>query len=374
MAQGFRGKTLLLQKEDCWCRGDQAGQSSQAWNVKNSQLLEAAFNGTLSLPVRRRKEELFQTSDEDPESDGLEAWLKKEFKSKSGEEIRDLLSFLHAMNITFLHELETLNVDQITHYTLKEALSAQKQRAANVENKDIPDKAVKKKMQKYEDGHCKWLTDLAEDQERKQSLQEFRYELKKKLDLEQVLDLLMDQNADPNVFDRTGISPLHYAAKEGRTDDIKLLIHYKADIKIADINGNTPLHYAAMYAASWTSMEDTHDGKQGAKCDLCGRKKHVASTGEGEEADECKLGQAIKLLKGKHVCQNSMGKTPAEKLTASAEEFLQKAKQQEKDNKDGAGWLFGGISAAEEAALQAGKAHSDRMLRIAKDYFSKGKH
>jgi ankyrin repeat protein len=45
--------------------------------------------------------------------------------------------------------------------------------------------------------------------------------------------------------DRLGRSQLHYAALEGRTDDIQALIDSGADINLPDKDGRTPLHFAA---------------------------------------------------------------------------------------------------------------------------------
>jgi hypothetical protein len=39
------------------------------------------------------------------------------------------------------------------------------------------------------------------------------------------------------VFDRSGITPLHYAARAGRKLDVKALLKHGADPMIADLNG-----------------------------------------------------------------------------------------------------------------------------------------
>ena len=45
--------------------------------------------------------------------------------------------------------------------------------------------------------------------------------------------------------DRVGRSALHYAAVQGRADDIQALIDSGADIDLPDEDGRTPLHFAA---------------------------------------------------------------------------------------------------------------------------------
>ena len=44
------------------------------------------------------------------------------------------------------------------------------------------------------------------------------------------------------VFDRSGITALHYAARAGRKADVKALLKQKADPMIADLSGQNTLH------------------------------------------------------------------------------------------------------------------------------------
>ncbi len=66
-----------------------------------------------------------------------------------------------------------------------------------------------------------------------------------------VITQLLEKGADINVFDRSGITPLHYAARQLNVEHVKLLLANKADPCIVDCHGNSPLHYAAMTATSW---------------------------------------------------------------------------------------------------------------------------
>ena len=52
-------------------------------------------------------------------------------------------------------------------------------------------------------------------------------------------------NADLNVQDDVGKTPLHYAISNNPDARLKALLERGADVHVADINGNTPLHEAA---------------------------------------------------------------------------------------------------------------------------------
>ncbi|REC43405.1 ankyrin repeat domain-containing protein [Chryseobacterium pennipullorum] len=55
---------------------------------------------------------------------------------------------------------------------------------------------------------------------------------------------LLKKNADPNIADGTGSTPLFWAVKLGNKELIELLLHYKADKSIKDQMGMTPFEYA----------------------------------------------------------------------------------------------------------------------------------
>jgi len=64
-------------------------------------------------------------------------------------------------------------------------------------------------------------------------------------DLDEVKRLVLDCGVDPNVKDKVGETPLHYAAERGHLDVVKLLLEHGADPNVQDNDGWTPLHYAA---------------------------------------------------------------------------------------------------------------------------------
>jgi len=61
----------------------------------------------------------------------------------------------------------------------------------------------------------------------------------------EVVKLLLEHGADPNVKNRDGKTPLHNAASEGHLEVVKLLLERGADPNVKDDDGNTPLHNAA---------------------------------------------------------------------------------------------------------------------------------
>ncbi|KAK7094354.1 hypothetical protein V1264_005929 [Littorina saxatilis] len=60
--------------------------------------------------------------------------------------------------------------------------------------------------------------------------------------------LLLDAGADVNAHDRWGGTPLHLAARNGKTETLRRLIHHEADLNATDNEGRTPLRHA--YTAS----------------------------------------------------------------------------------------------------------------------------
>ncbi|SHK58552.1 ankyrin repeat domain-containing protein [Chryseobacterium polytrichastri] len=55
---------------------------------------------------------------------------------------------------------------------------------------------------------------------------------------------LLSKNADPNIADATGSTPLFWAVKFGNKELIELLVKYKADKLKKDSMGMTPFEYA----------------------------------------------------------------------------------------------------------------------------------
>ena len=56
---------------------------------------------------------------------------------------------------------------------------------------------------------------------------------------------LLAAGAAPNAIDKNGLTPLYWAAKDGYTEIVTLLLAAKADADALDSNGHPPLHWAA---------------------------------------------------------------------------------------------------------------------------------
>jgi len=59
-----------------------------------------------------------------------------------------------------------------------------------------------------------------------------------------LVERLLNKNADPNIADQTGSTPLFWAVKFGNKELIELLIKHKADKSKKDSMGMTPFEYA----------------------------------------------------------------------------------------------------------------------------------
>lgn len=55
---------------------------------------------------------------------------------------------------------------------------------------------------------------------------------------------LLNKNADPNIADATGATPLFWAVKFGNKELTELLLKHKADTSAKDSQGMTPFEYA----------------------------------------------------------------------------------------------------------------------------------
>lgn len=58
--------------------------------------------------------------------------------------------------------------------------------------------------------------------------------------------MLLDNGANPTLGDKRGLTVLHYAARFGFIDIVKLLIKYGADINLRDNNGFNAAYWAKM--------------------------------------------------------------------------------------------------------------------------------
>lgn len=59
-----------------------------------------------------------------------------------------------------------------------------------------------------------------------------------------LVEHLLKKNADPNIADGTGTTPLFWAVKAGNKELVELLLQYKADKTMKDSAGMTPFEYA----------------------------------------------------------------------------------------------------------------------------------
>lgn len=59
-----------------------------------------------------------------------------------------------------------------------------------------------------------------------------------------LVEYILKKNANPNLVDTTGSTPLFWAVKFGNKELIELLLKYKADKTIKDSQGMTPFEYA----------------------------------------------------------------------------------------------------------------------------------
>lgn len=59
-----------------------------------------------------------------------------------------------------------------------------------------------------------------------------------------LVEHLLKKNADPNIGDETGYTPLFWAVKSGNKDLVEQLLKYKADKTKKDSMGMTPFEYA----------------------------------------------------------------------------------------------------------------------------------
>lgn len=59
-----------------------------------------------------------------------------------------------------------------------------------------------------------------------------------------LVEHLLKKNADPNIADATGTTPLFWAVKSGNKELVEILLKYKADKTMKDSVGITPFEYA----------------------------------------------------------------------------------------------------------------------------------
>ncbi|MCA9424298.1 MAG: ankyrin repeat domain-containing protein, partial [Candidatus Omnitrophica bacterium] len=63
---------------------------------------------------------------------------------------------------------------------------------------------------------------------------------------EEILGIVLDHGADPDVQDSFGLTPLHLAVTEGHEGVCRALLERGADTNTKDLNGRTPLGVALL--------------------------------------------------------------------------------------------------------------------------------
>ena len=61
----------------------------------------------------------------------------------------------------------------------------------------------------------------------------------------EIVELLLEHGANPNVQDNDGRTPLHYAVENCHVDVARVLLDHGADPTIRDNEGMTPLDYSS---------------------------------------------------------------------------------------------------------------------------------
>lgn len=62
----------------------------------------------------------------------------------------------------------------------------------------------------------------------------------------EIVNLLLDYGADPQIVDKRGMSCLHYAARHGLKDMVVLLLNHGVDINLRDCNGFNASYWAEL--------------------------------------------------------------------------------------------------------------------------------
>mmetsp|Transcript_15409 Transcript_15409/g.11217 ORF Transcript_15409/g.11217 Transcript_15409/m.11217 type:complete len:126 (-) Transcript_15409:178-555(-) len=64
----------------------------------------------------------------------------------------------------------------------------------------------------------------------------------------EIVKVLLENGADPNVINEAGNTALHWAALNGKEDVVKLLLQYKADPNLKNTYGRLPIEEALQHS------------------------------------------------------------------------------------------------------------------------------
>lgn len=78
-----------------------------------------------------------------------------------------------------------------------------------------------------------------------------------------IVQMVLENNADVNALTAAKRTPLHIACIRGRPDYAKLLLMKGASVNLQDIDGNTPAHYASEYGHKDIVVQLLAGGKGG---------------------------------------------------------------------------------------------------------------
>lgn len=67
------------------------------------------------------------------------------------------------------------------------------------------------------------------------------------MDNYEIVKLLLENGADPNIIDDRKVSPLEIASQKNHIEIVKILLQYKANVNNKNIHGQNGLHYAAFF-------------------------------------------------------------------------------------------------------------------------------
>ena len=291
-----RGSTkgpFMCTREDCWCLDGQLPNHRPGIDLAgaSARLLEASFRQTLSKCIKT-----------DGQTVGVTLFLGVDWKERGGSDV-------------FPHEVagelvRVLGGDEMAE--LVQAFGAERWNHREEEG-------TKKKMKKETKVHVN-LHSLALDGVLMEAWNDSSSQFHKgtkwlaktknvvvndKAHAQTVLSQLLQEGADVNVFDRSGITPLHYAARHLNVEQVQLLLDQKADPTIVDVYGNSALHFAAVAASTWrpdASEKGRGNGFQThSMCEICGSRH--------SNAGKCKLKSLSVEIKEKLTKSSKKAKT-----------------------------------------------------------------